>query len=389
MQSQRIILGLVFFLSSTCLWAQQIVNDAEADKESYRLYCEKKWKELVVYGKQALASGIDFAYLRMRIGYAAFMIGNYGESLRHYAQVYEKDNENRTALYYCYWNNVYLNNMNAARYYAGRMPEEMLTTDNIIKNKLSQVDLSFSYKSPDALPRGDAQYLKLGLGIELGYLLHWENAVAMYNQTISEPLLTLVNNNSSIKIAQKEFYTKLEYAASCKLALIAGGHYLYTPFNNYIYNNYIGFAGARLTTPFVHLQALAQLGQIGDSSYKQLDAVLSLYPLGNTRLFFITRGAIAKSSALTQVAGVRLHKKIWAEANITVGTYNKLLGNDALYVYNDIDMKKLRAGGSLYLLAGKLMTIQLHYTFDQKELYARPNANYNQYSITGGLQWKF
>lgn len=389
MQYQRIILAFAFIFICSELSSQESMEKGEADAESYRLYRENKWTELLTFGKKAMAKGMYSPFLGMRTGYAAFILGNYSESLKQYAKVYEQDVENKAALYYCYWNNIYLNNRVAARYYAQKMPEDMLSSEKIQRNRLSGVNLEYSYKSTDAQSRGDAQYVKVGVIHELGYRFHWENAVALYGQTISEPLFSLVSNNSSIRINQKEYYTRLQYAASEKLSLIAGGHYLYTPFNNYIYNNYVGFTGIKLANPYVHIQALAQVGRIRDSIYQQLDAVISLYPLGHSGLYVITRGAMAKQSALTQIAGVKLLNKIWLEGNITIGNYSKLLGNDAQYIYDDIDVKKLRAGGSLYYLFGKTLTMQLHYIIDKKELYGRPNANYYQYSITGGLQWKF
>lgn len=389
MYFKRIILTGFSCLLGICLFAQEIRNEEEAATESARLYNEKKWKELMVFGKTTLDAGIDFPLLRMRTGYAAFVLGNYGESLKQYEFVYKKDPENKTALYYSYLNNVYLNNSSAARYYGSKMPEETQTAEKLKATKLSGANLEFSYKIPDQTVRGNAQYFKAGVQAELGYRLQWQNAFAMYNQTIDEPLLTAVNNNHNIKIAQKEYYTKLSFAATSHISIIGGFHYLYTPFNNFIYNNYIGFGGVKLTSPFVHIQGLVQLGRIRDSSYQQVDAVISFYPMGNTKLYTITRGGFSKETAFTQVVGYRILKKIWLEGNITIGKYNKLLGNDALYVYDDIDTKKLRAGASIYAIAGKNTTVIINYNFDQKSFYGRPNINFNQQSITGGLQWNF
>lgn len=389
MYAKRIILAGISCLFSICLFAQDLHNEQEATAESARLYNEKKWKELVEFGKATQEAGVDFPLLRMRIGYASFVLGNYGESLKQYEYVYRQDNENKTALYYCYLNNAYLNNSAACRYYGAKMPEETRTAEKFKATKISALNLEFSYKIPDHVSRGNAQYFKAGIQTELGYRLQWQNAFAMYNQSISEPLLTSVNNNRNIKIAQKEYYTRLNYAVTGHVSLIGGFHYLYTPFNNFIYNNYIGFGGIKFTTPFVHLQLLEQRGRIRDSSYQQVDAVVNFYPLGNTKLYTITRGSFSKETAFTQVIGYRILKKMWLEGNVTVGKYSKLLGNDAMYVYDDIDIKKLRAGASVYLLAGKTTTVTINYNFDRKELYGRPNINFNQQSITGGLQWNF
>ena len=92
---------------------------------------------------------------------------------------------------------------------------------------------------------------------------------------------------------------------------------------------------------------------------------------------------------ISQVAGFNVTKNTWLEGNVTLGNYNNLLDNDALYVYNDIDQKRLKVGGSIYALISKQILLTFNYTFDQKLKYHTANQNFNQHSITGGLTWKF
>ena len=389
MQIHRIVLSILLGFICTNMSAQGSLTMAEADAESYRLYREQKWSELLVYGKTAIAAKVEFPLLHMRTGFAAFTLGNYRESLKQYQIVLEQDAENLTALIYCYWNSFYLNERGLARFYAGKMSPALRTSKNINYPVLSGVNLEYAYKSPDIATRGDAQYVKLGFDTELGSRLHWENAFAWFDQTIQEPLFTDVTDNMNIRINQKEFFTKLRYTASGKIQLIAGFHYLQTPFNNFSYRNVIGFAGLKYLAPYLHMQGLFQSGRIRDEAYTQFNASFTLYPKGNNNLYFITDGAIAKDPALTQTIGFRMLKNIWVEGRTTLGQYGTLLTNDGLYVYNDIDLKKFRVGGSLYYVASRILTLQMHYAYDRKELYQRTGNFYNQHSITGGIQWSF
>jgi hypothetical protein len=267
------------------------------------------------------------------------------------------------------------------------MTEENRAKENIKKTKLSSVNLEYSFKSPDITDRGNAGYGKLGLNVQLGYRLELQQAVCFYNQKISEPGLTAVTNNRNIDITQKEYYAKLIFAAGSRLAFLGGFHYLNTPFNNFRYNNIIGFGGVKFASPFVHLQVMAYAGNIRDSSYYQADAAITAYPMGNTKFYTVTRASYGDDFVLTQVAGVRILKNTWLEGNITAGRYKITLANDALYVYDDIDTKKLKAGGSLYFLAGKKVMVTANYNFEKKLRYGTTNVNFNQYSITGGLIW--
>ncbi len=384
------MLFLMACLFQVPLLAQEKNLDAgQADAESLRLYNEKKWTELFRYGREKLDAGIDFPLLHMRVGYAAFVLGNYSESIRQYQAVYDADNSNAIALYYLYLGNLYLTNTSSSRFYAGLLSADTKAAEGIRPNALSQLDLEYSYKSPSIAARGNAGYARVGASIQLGYRFELQQSVAFYSQTISEPQLTAVNNNNNISISQKEYYAKLFYAAQGNLGLIAGFHYLNTPFNNFIYHNYIGFGGIRFATPYVQLQALLQAGQIRDSAYQQVDAELTAYPLGNTKLYSISRAGIGKEFAFTQVLGIEPLRNVWLEANATFGTYRKMLGNDALYVYDDIDTKKLRAGAGLYLLAGKKLMLKLNYTFEQKARYGTLQNTYHQNAITGGISCSF
>jgi hypothetical protein len=303
--------------------------------------------------------------------------------------VYTLEPENNIALYYVYLNNLYLNNTTEARYYASLLPDESREQLGIRKNKISNIQTEFSYKMPDDTTRKYAQYARLGFGIQLGYKFELQQSVALFNQVINEPRLLSVINNRHINISQKEYYGKLIFAPSGTLSLLGGYHYLYVPFNNIVHNDQIVFAGARYTSPYIHLKAGVAFGKITDSSYTQFDAAVSVFPLGNTRLYSITRAAYGNDFTLTEIAGFGISKKIWLEGNITIGKFSNLLENDALYVFNDIDQKQMKAGGSAYISLTKKLQLSLNYTFERKLKFASNNFIFNQHSINGGLTWTF
>ena len=389
MYTKRILIAMIGCLLFIQTNAQEVAAMAAADNKSLALYNAAQWKELMKFGKAEIAKGVDFPILRMRTGYAAFMIGNFSQSLLQYKKVLDGDAENAIALYYVYLNNLYLNNITQARYYAAKLPDETKESELIKKSKLSGVEAEFSYKMPTDTTRKYGSYLRAGVNLQLGYRLELQQSVASYNQDINEPRLLLVRNNRNINLRQKEYYGKLIFAATGNIALLGGYHYLNTPFNNIIYNNSIGFAGIQYKTPYVHLKAMASFGKVTDTSYTQYDGTVTVYPLGNTKLYNITRAAYGDNFTLSNILGYGITKKIWLEGNITVGKFTSLLENDGLYVFNDIDQKQIKAGGSIYALLGKNLTLTLNYTFEQKLKYKTTNIYFYQHSLNGGLSWKF
>jgi hypothetical protein len=57
-------------------------------------------------------------------------------------------------------------------------------------------------------------------------------------------------------------------------------------------------------------------------------------------------------------------------------------------VYNAIDKNLFKAGATAYIAITPKVTLQLGYTFEQREIYKSINS-FNQHSITGGISCKF
>ena len=386
------LMALIFcFVILGKTFAQTPTSETEAEIKSLAMYNASQWKELLQYGKSAIDNHIDFPLLRMRIGYSAFMLGNYSQSLMQYSKVLEQGAAAEltdAALYYCYLNNVYLNNTSASGYYAAKLPEATRVNEKIQKVKLRVIEAEYGFKHPQDSLRGDADYSRVGLGVQLGYRLQLNLSAAMYNQIINEQGYVGVTNNNHIDIKQRELYAKLQFAVSGNVTFTGAYHYIYTPFNNFIYNNQIGYAALKYATPFVQVQAAANIGKLGDSSFHQYDGTISVLPLGNLNLYFISRFSSGATFTISQIAGLKVMKNVWLEGNVVVGKYKTLLENDGLYVFNDIDEKQLKAGGTIYVTLFKKLNVSANYTFEKKQKIFTKN-NFNQQSINGGLVWNF
>lgn len=171
---------------------------------------------------------------------------------------------------------------------------------------------------------------------------------------------------------------------------MGGYHYVKTPFNNYSYNNQLYFGGVKYSFPYLQLQAMMHTGTLSDTAYQQYDVSVKVNPTGNTNLYIITRGAYGNEFVFTQIAGMKVMKNTWLEANITLGEYKVLLDNDDLFLFNDIDTKKFKIGGTAYYLIAHKLLVSLNYIYEAKQKYgATKGSLFNQYSITTGIIWNF
>lgn len=410
MYTKRILIIAISWLFILKSNGQATEKIAQVETHSLELYNAANWKELIIYGKENIAAGNDFVLLRMRIGYAAFMLGDFSQSLLQYKKILKEEPDNNIASYYVYLNNVYLNNITAARYYAKTLPDATPPLEKPSSLKLSSIETEYSYKMPSDTFRKNAQYVRVGLNLQIGSRWELQQSIASYNQVINEvkinkmipppfpppyppnfvPRYTqTVKNSQHIDIQQKEYYAKLIFSATGSLSLMGGFHYLYTPFNNLIYKNAIFFGGIKYTTPYAHFSAMAHVGNISDNTSKQFDVGVTLFPLGNTKLYTISKAAYNDHFTFSQVAGCQITKGIWLEANATFGKFNVLFENDGLFVYNDIDQKIYKAGGSIYAALSKKLLFSFNYAFEKKLKYLTTDNYFNQQSITGGLTWKF
>ncbi|MBN2482093.1 MAG: hypothetical protein JXB19_10155, partial [Bacteroidales bacterium] len=81
----RIVFVFMMVITPIVLNAQQQekLTYAEVNSQTYQLYLDRDWHALIKVGKHALREGIDYYYLRMRIGIAYYELKRYQASIPH------------------------------------------------------------------------------------------------------------------------------------------------------------------------------------------------------------------------------------------------------------------------------------------------------------------
>ena len=393
MHGRKLIQLLIFILLACNCNAQQNNSYEKANTESYNLYEKEDWTTLLQYGKEYIAESPDFIMLRMRMGYAAFMLSNFSEALIQYDAVLKKDSYNETAHYYSFLCLKYLNQLELAGTHIKYLSKEILQKEKLTDFAVTKIGAELSYKNNQVTTRADGFYIRLDLHTRLHRNVNMYHAVALFNQTISEVKLKTITQNQNIGINQKEYYNKTIVNINKKWQAVAAYHYLYTPFNNYTYNNHIGLLGVKYNSHYFALQADCILGQVTDSTQLQYNATLSFFPKGNLNLYSISTASYSSRNAKSavnfkQVVGAKISNFLWVEGNTTLGSFSNFMENDALYVYNAIDNNLFKAGATVYISLDSKVIFHAGYTFEQRQLY-KTITTFNQHSITGGLTCKF
>ncbi|MDP3180287.1 MAG: hypothetical protein Q8M67_00535, partial [Bacteroidota bacterium] len=89
--SKRIVLICLFIFFLKATQAQEKLNYAEVDKQSYQLFLDEKWPELIKYSAEARKQGIDYFYLEVRTGIAWYNLGKYRNAAPWFLKAYIKD----------------------------------------------------------------------------------------------------------------------------------------------------------------------------------------------------------------------------------------------------------------------------------------------------------
>jgi tetratricopeptide (TPR) repeat protein len=393
MQQLKLLLFSLLVIFANHVFAQKSFEYDAVNIRSYGLYEKGSWKELISYGNEAIENGQDFTLLRLRIGYAAFMIGNFSEAVKAYEKVLLNDSYNATAHYYLWLCRKYLNQSELADKHLAYLSAETLQKEGQNKIAFTGVGVETSFKSTDINGRGNTWYHMLHVENRFGWNVHMSQAISYFNQSIQLPTTGLPGNAPLTVINQVEYYNKLTFNLSNQWQLKAVYHFTNTPINNTIYNNHSGLIGIKYSSHYFDVQADGIFSKMYDSTISQFDLQLGYYPLGNQKLYGISTAIYRNRNTgsgfnFRQVLGGQIAKKIWLEGNVTLGSFQDLYENDALYLYNAVDKNKFKAGVMGYFSIGKKCIFELGYTTEQRTLYGKTNT-FNQNSITGGLKWKF
>ena len=393
MHKIRLIALLLLFALQTA--AQDFNNFEEVNNTTYSLFALSKWDDLIKYGNKAIEYKQDFLNLRLRLGFACISKKNYAKAIIHYKKVLTFNKYDEIAHYYLWLCYNALNQESFALQHYPFINKDIQKTFSLKKIALTAIGIENSFKTTDVTTRNDAFYNRLSLNCRLGWRVNMQQSVAHYKQNISEPKLTLVENNNSININQVEYYNLISISLNKNIEVKTAFHYIKTPFNNFSYSNHLGLIGIKFYGNNINWQGAFIQGTLVDSKINQYNLQSEYFPLGSNSLYGISTLSYrtmdsSGNTNFKQVLGFKVNKTTWLEANVTLGEANRYLENDALYVFNSIDPNMLKWGCNAYYFLGKHLKLQLGYTMEKRKLTLyNPQLFYFQHSLNGGISWKF
>jgi tetratricopeptide (TPR) repeat protein len=425
----------------TAVSAQQTMGFRKADSLTYLLYINGNWKDLAKTGKQALDSGIDYFYMRMRLGIAWYRMGNYAKAEAHFKKALQFNNADQTAAEYLFWTYYLSGRTLQAWSVLYGMPAEnaaRIKNESRIKSNSLTVESYYSDSHVDQIYSDPERYLNSSTAGTQTVTDYFVNNAVYLSHVLSEKtsyshaITGLVKNNIlhysdgtdqadllAQRVLQFQYYgrfnlfTRSGWIISPAFHFITDG-YPYPAFTRtgtlYTFharsNSYAAALGLSKTTGFAVLGSEFVFSKLNEM--KQVQASLSaiFYPAGNRNIYFggtfsgltgswVEDPGISLTGSF--IAGFSIMRHAWLEVTGTSGSMKNYTENNALIIYNGIDHLTSKINGRLIVPIYKLgLTIYAGAGISNSSSSFIPVAgtagnriDFRNYSITGGLSWDF
>ena len=102
----RLIVAIFIFTASQSQAQDQLAN-SQFDALTYQQYVAGNWEALKRTGNTALKQGIEFDYLRNRLGSAHYQLGNYRKAAHHFRKSLKKNKADEFARESLYWSYIF------------------------------------------------------------------------------------------------------------------------------------------------------------------------------------------------------------------------------------------------------------------------------------------
>ena len=373
--------------------AQQLLNFPYADSLTDALATQYRWAALDSVGAAALRAGTDYPGLRRRLGQAALALDRPALALRHYGRALRENPLDTTARYGLALAYLELNQPQPAALVARGLPEGPRRALHLNSfQPLTRVEAEANGRVSDNVHRGESGFVRLGLSSRLGPRLSLTQNASYFGQEVELPDRFRRRSGERYNIRQRQYHALLGVQLSPRWRALLGYHYLRSDLGRLEPTpGHLAYAALAYARPYWTAQAGFYAGTLTDTARTQTDLRLTVYPLGNLRLYGFGRASMVRSGGRSFPNGVLgvggcLRRGFWAEAYGGAGQVPVLAEADGTYVYNLFDPLRTRGGASLLILLARPLLLRLGGGAEQRRD-AIDGRSYHVYSLTTALAW--
>lgn len=426
--------------------SQQAPDLRHIDSITLQLYNLGKWTELADEGSNAIKNGLDYYYLRMRVGIAFYETKNYRKAIPHFQKALALNPMSKITSEY-----LYFSYLSGGRPYDARITEPLLGEESRKKNKISKPSFieevyveggpafagnqnlnnrgkQHGKQNQDSIYSASYYYNNIYYGFA-GIKLRLLPALSIYQgygyltAPVSETI-TYLNTpveEFNYTTVQHEYYANMEINLPGRIFLVPAFHKLWIDFatrmdrydpaiNSLVFDTvyakeemYAASLSLKKDFSIFAVEVSGTYGDFGHAVQKQLGISALTFPFGN--LDFYTNTGITRmwnddddEWIFYQMAGTSLGKNVWFEAEITYGQLRDYTEKNAFVMYNSPEDINYKVEGTLIFdISPKvefmfkyryLQRVNTYLTYTNIEEFTFEYSKYPYHTLIGGLKWK-
>lgn len=419
MKKSYVFILFILLLPFSYVIAQQNDLKANYNEKTYNQFLASDWDALIDTGKEALDQGVDFYYLRLRMGIAYGAQFNYRLAIVNYKKALEFVPSDPVAQEYLYYAYKYAGMKNTAIQYVKQLPvalrrkidperppfigniylETGYAVADYTDNNLALIAAENSYFS-ELFKRESQSYFNFNLMLNLSDNIHL-NAAYTGLGVNSEHLYQIAGldqESEALDVKQNDFYLALHVNNAKGFAFTPFFHNVNTSMqltevefslvsndtNDEIEVTYTkSSSNLKWNDPLLGFGIFKQSGLFDFSaslSYswlnlteqQQFTGAVSFLPKGNYSLYFTPEIRLFNEDAEQRLIykftmGLSLTPKIWTETAFTYGNLKSTHENFGAIVFNLPDKTNYKFDAVIHYALKNGVSLSLRYQLTQKE----------------------
>ena len=402
----RILLTITVLFITVNLFAQ---NDfISLDKQTYDYYLKGDYKNLKATGEKMLSKGIDYYYLRLRLGILAYNNQRYAYAIKHFKKAIEFSSWDTISKEYIYYSYLFSGRKIDANLYLETISwdKRNSTLRSISKHNLQEVYLGASIANYDVKyfdTRVDnyeavKNILSINGGFETMFSPNFKGTFAYSNLRKTGTTYSSVNTTGvNLDYSQNQLYFKLsgykfpgwEFSGFGHVALYSVGasqsQHSGRNATKQIKTEYVGGLGILKNGWKVRAGVNASYSNFGSSSQIRGEGFLTYLPFGNLN-FYLTTGGMYQTDKnwgetyqINQEIGFKLLKFFWVESGIVTGNSFLYSRNQGLLLNNSFQIPATTVFGNFIFLLGKKFSITISPYYNVNHIYTWNLNDFSRY----------
>lgn len=211
MRFKLFILVLFVFVNKANMYSQDTLTSGDVEQQSYQLYLDKNWSELIDFANTSISKGFDYYYLRLRLGIAYYENKNYVAALPHFKQALTFNSEDELCLEYIYYCYIYTARYDEARWFSKQLSETLKEKIGILNQQsvaLVSIEAGTKITDKKTYPSNDpnnvdGNYFNPPAYAQLGLCHYIKNRFSLFHAVTYFSQQSFVN-----KVNQYQYYLK-------------------------------------------------------------------------------------------------------------------------------------------------------------------------------------